>query len=279
MSNVIKFKANGDEHILEIIDDTGEKWIPSQQVGEALGHSNIRKLIRDLNNAGELTAGIHYCNLTLHQVGDIQRREILALSYRGIIRISMRAETQRAIVFRDWAEDVLYEVMTTGNYTPAAMDEDGLLHLLYVARRTERLARIFGPAKIVYVRAGLKQIQAAIKANDYCREKTGIDVFEEFGISFLADNTAVTFIQEECLVGPQHSVHPPTLYRAYINWCEKAGSREISGKQYFYEQLYLNFEIARIRTGTKDFFRGICPKAIWDEEYLSEDEITESHTT
>ena len=37
-------------------------------------------------------------------------------SYRGIIRISMVSEGKNAIDFRDWAEKVLYEVMTTGGY-------------------------------------------------------------------------------------------------------------------------------------------------------------------
>jgi len=43
----------------------------------------------------------------------------MVLSKRGIIRVAMRSDAPRAAQFRDWAETVLYEVMTTGSYSLA----------------------------------------------------------------------------------------------------------------------------------------------------------------
>jgi len=119
------FKANGCEYSMDIIDQKGDRWVPSQQVGEALGSTNIRKLIRLLRRNGELQEGKHICNLTLQMLNDAQPRKHLVLSYRGIIRTSMRSEGSRAPLFRDWAEDVLYAVMTTGRYErPDVVSED-----------------------------------------------------------------------------------------------------------------------------------------------------------
>jgi prophage antirepressor-like protein len=116
MGNVVKFEAHGKTYGLSVIDQDGQKWITSQQLGEAIGTKNIRSLIRDLREGGELKEGKHYRGITLQQPGDNQRRQTLMLSYRGVLRVAMRAQGSRSKPFRDWAEDVLLEVMLTGSY-------------------------------------------------------------------------------------------------------------------------------------------------------------------
>jgi hypothetical protein len=44
-NQLISFKAEDKEFPMEITDKDGERWIPSQQVGEALGTKNIRDLV------------------------------------------------------------------------------------------------------------------------------------------------------------------------------------------------------------------------------------------
>lgn len=114
--NVIKFKTADYETDLTIFDREGNRWVPSAQVGEALGSTRIRALVSELTDSGELREGKHWCTLTVHLPGDTQPRKYLVLSYRGIIRVAMRSEGKRAKEFRDWAEEVLYEVMMTGRY-------------------------------------------------------------------------------------------------------------------------------------------------------------------
>jgi len=70
-----------------------------------------------LKENSELKEGRHICRVTLQMPGDTQSRKYSVLSYRGVIRVAMRSEGKNAVAFRDWAEDVLYEVMVHGAYS------------------------------------------------------------------------------------------------------------------------------------------------------------------
>jgi len=126
MGNVVKFEAHGKEYHLSVIGRDGQNWVTAQQVGEALGNKNIKKLIYGLQELGEITEGKHWSNVTFLQHGECQRRARILLSYRGIIRVAMRSQGSRAREFRDWAEDVLYEVMMTGGYFAGRSFPDAL---------------------------------------------------------------------------------------------------------------------------------------------------------
>lgn len=115
MGNVIEFEAHGKNYPLSIIDEDGRRWVAAQQVGEALGNKNIRMTIRKLVESAEITRDKHYCKLSLHNSTSGNPNKLM-LSYRGVIRVMMRSQGSRAREFRDWAEDVLAEVMTTGHY-------------------------------------------------------------------------------------------------------------------------------------------------------------------
>jgi prophage antirepressor-like protein len=124
----IRFSDDGTEYPLDIIDANGNRWVTSAQVGEALGSSRITNLIAELSKKGEMVEGKHFCTLNVQKSAssgshsstlNVQKSvrgnpNIIVLSYRGIIRVSMHSEGRRASKFRDWAEDVLFEVMTTG---------------------------------------------------------------------------------------------------------------------------------------------------------------------
>jgi prophage antirepressor-like protein len=172
MGKVVKFEAHGKRYDLSIMDMEGGKWVPSQQLAEALGNTNIRKLMRALQERGELREGKHWCNVSLHQPGDTQARVRILLSYRGVIRVAMHSEGARAREFRDWAEDVLYQVMMTGHYEveqalPTALEQahcaglrQGLALTKIAAGHSmpiEALARL-----IRFRRMGLTQSEAGV---------------------------------------------------------------------------------------------------------------------
>jgi len=133
MSNVVKFEAHGKKYDLSVIDNDGQKWITSQQLGEALGAKNIRRRIQRLIQDGELREGKHFSSIRLQKTSR-GNPNALVLSSRGVVRVSMAAQSSRAKLFRDWMEDVLVEVMATGSYqTPA--DKADTEYVLAVARR------------------------------------------------------------------------------------------------------------------------------------------------
>jgi len=123
MGNVIKFHSQGKEYPLSILDADGQNWVYSQQVAEAMGIRNIRSLLQDLIGSREITEERHYRRVTLQNSSPGNPTRTI-LSYRGVIRVAMRSQGQRAKEFRDWAEEVLYQVMTTGSYLdPGAVEK------------------------------------------------------------------------------------------------------------------------------------------------------------
>lgn len=173
MSELIKFEVEDESYPLEIIDADGNRWVPSQQVGAALGNKNIRKLIRGLIEVNELIEKRHYCNLTLQKSGR-GNPNILALSHRGVIRVSMRSEGTRAKQFRDWAEDVLYEVMTTGRYEHEGFRAEAEI---------PTLSRDFIAAKEIALATGLVRNDAILAANRAVQNRHGIDCLDLMGVT------------------------------------------------------------------------------------------------
>jgi len=236
MNNVINFSDGIDEYPLEIIDANDDKWILAQQVGEALGNKNIRDLINSLKEKGELTDGKHICKVTLQMVDDTQPRKYSILSYRGIIRVSMRSEGERAILFRDWAEDVLYEVMTTGSYNMVRNDINR--HLLDEARVIERTARIFRAIVFMARTAGFRSSQAIARGNMVTREKTGIDCLDLIGAPYLTEPDSIgPYISEQCEIKPDLVVSTLDLHDNYKVWCRSKDIIPVGRNTFFRELL------------------------------------------
>lgn len=125
MQEIILFKTDEQDYPLEIIDADGGKWVTRKQLAVALGVSDLHKLHGRLIERGELKENVHWSLLKTEGVDDITTplkrtsggaQQTVVYSYRGIIRVAMASEGRNAIAFRDWAETVLYEVMTTGSY-------------------------------------------------------------------------------------------------------------------------------------------------------------------
>jgi len=88
------------------MDLDGQRWVSAYQVGQALGTQEIRRLIHELEKQGELEDGKHLRSVTeLNPQGPGNPRRII-LSWRGVIRVAMRSQGERARHFRDRAEEV-----------------------------------------------------------------------------------------------------------------------------------------------------------------------------
>ena len=99
------FQCNGHAYPLDIIVAHGQHWLTSRQVGRAFGNGNLKQLIGDLlkGDDPELMKGKHYRILDLREFGNHTLPNpqdgdpnVLVLSYRGIIRVSMHSEGTRA---------------------------------------------------------------------------------------------------------------------------------------------------------------------------------------
>lgn len=169
MNNLAVFQSNGQEFPLTIHDANGQRWVTAQDVGNALGASNIRELIRQLVERGEMVDDKHICQVSLQMPGDSQPRKMTVLSCRGVIRIAMRAQTERAIIFRDWAEDVLYEVMETGSYAGPSLKQ-----FITARQYKEAMAITEVHVKMAKILGTCTQMARVIGV-DRAKKETGVD--------------------------------------------------------------------------------------------------------
>ncbi len=72
---------------------------------------SLKKLVQEMKAREELKEGVHFKCIPVPTLGGPQIT--ILITYRGVIRIAMRSDSPRAIRFRDWAEDVLYSLMTS----------------------------------------------------------------------------------------------------------------------------------------------------------------------
>jgi prophage antirepressor-like protein len=110
---------------LEVIDKDGERWVTAKQLAEALGYSRADKLAQLIErNPDEFRRKTS----SLKMRDEVQTRNATIINYHGVIRASMLSNAPRAKEFRDWAEDVLFNVMVWGYHvepgaTPLTLDE------------------------------------------------------------------------------------------------------------------------------------------------------------
>lgn len=109
-----------------IVDANGEKWVTVKQVAEALGYSAPDKLNQLIRRNPQAFQGKTFSLKLSENAG---RPETL-VSYHGVIRIAMWSKAPKALEFQDWAEDILFKVMTTGHYEVPALREDFNLPVL-----------------------------------------------------------------------------------------------------------------------------------------------------
>lgn len=107
---------------ISIVDHGGHRWALAKEVGTALGYNDHRDFYKLMQRHPEDFAGK---TAVITGVGNLPTEEFRIVSYHGIIRAAMLAKTKKAVAFRDWAEQVLFEVMTQGHIdlrTPSQLE-------------------------------------------------------------------------------------------------------------------------------------------------------------
>ena len=112
MTDIIQLIRFEDAEI-RIHDFKGDRWVTVKEVAAALGYEDERNLRQLIDRNPEEFKG-KQGGFKMNSPGGVQ--EMRVLNYRGVIRAAMKSDAPRAIKFRDWAEEVLFTVMTTGSY-------------------------------------------------------------------------------------------------------------------------------------------------------------------
>lgn len=117
---------NFQDTTFSIVDHNGERWVTVKQLAAALGYSDYRQLHKLIKrNDQEFSNKIAVVNLTT-----VENQSVTIINYHGVIRAAMLSNAPRAIEFRDWAETVLFEVMTQGHYVHPGAEHAALDKLL-----------------------------------------------------------------------------------------------------------------------------------------------------
>lgn len=116
-----------DGHDLDIIEKDNERWVTVNQLAEALGYTDHRDLHKLLKRNGlEFKGKVTVVKLPTVENGRNVNRKYSIINYRGVIRVSMLARTEKAKRFRNEAEDILYKVMVEGYSIISEKDKEEL---------------------------------------------------------------------------------------------------------------------------------------------------------
>ena len=91
-----------------------------KQLAEALGYAD-RKKLSTLIRRNQLEFQHKIVDLKLRSTDGKQYNQQV-INYHGVIRAAMLSNAPRSIEFRDWAETVLFSVMTKGAYIQASAE-------------------------------------------------------------------------------------------------------------------------------------------------------------
>jgi prophage antirepressor-like protein len=228
MSQVVLFKIGDEAFPIEIIDHNGERWITRKQLGDALGVKDLSSLHLRLLRKNEIREGIHFAEFYFDSKGNSKggNPNIIIYSYRGMIRMSMHSEGKRAKIFRDWAEDVLYEVMVTGSYHVAGKDTGNVVQiynfssLAHMAEEDSALEKMFRKRKKGLMQIGFDKSVAVRNAIASICKETGIDLAKRWGFDAAEIRKTETPEPEYKNTSPEpEKVHmlssAPSIYRGW----------------------------------------------------------------
>ena len=136
-----------DETEIDIYKSDGQKWVTTNQFSKALGYERPDLLLRLISrNSVEFIGKTTTVKLTGVEGERLVSREISLINYHGVIRASMLAKTSKAREFRDWAENVLFEVMTYRAYVdPSVTQYDDVVINKIVDAAVERAKALSKP--------------------------------------------------------------------------------------------------------------------------------------
>lgn len=249
-ANVIPFQYNSQD-VRVIIDALGAPWWVAKDVCDVLNISEYRHAVEKLDDDER---GVE----KVHTLGGPQ--EMIVINQSGLFTLVLRSNKPEARPFRKWiTSEVLPAIMQTGEYS-LVKEPDPSRHLLHMGRRYERVTRIFRSLKIMARTAGFTGTQAVLRANRVTREKTGFDCLELIGGGDLSAPVYIeSFVDDACHLGPDCTVHPASLYDAYVSWCNSHNGLPF-GKIQFYQYIVTTYGLRRYRPSgsTVEMFEGIA---------------------
>jgi len=78
---------------IEIVDNSGEKWVPVKALAKALGYSHVQQLHNLVKrNFGEFLNKTSLVKLTKEQL-----QPVMIINYQGVIRAAMLSDAPRAV--------------------------------------------------------------------------------------------------------------------------------------------------------------------------------------
>lgn len=98
-----------EELSLEVQKDATHEWLlDTEAVAQGYGVNDKAIYAHKKRHKNELIEHKHY--LILQTVESGQRRNIIFWTKLGVIRLGMFIKSERAIQFRDWAEQLIFEL-------------------------------------------------------------------------------------------------------------------------------------------------------------------------
>ena len=135
MTDLIRF----EDVEFTIHDHDGGRWVTVKQLAQGLGYSDYKTLARLIRrNQAEFDGKTVGVKLTST---DGKQYEQTCLNYHGVIRAAMLSDAPRARRFRDWAEDVLFEVMTKGSYAVPGVEQAEQISTAHILREIADIRR------------------------------------------------------------------------------------------------------------------------------------------
>lgn len=226
--------ASFNGHNIALIHYNDKPCATVRDVGRALGYTSdgagfadsIRRWsLTDKVSAGgeaiapDLREGDHVINLTGDELALFKRMDpdaaasrasgALLLTHRGVLRAAMLASTPKAVEFRDWAEDVLFAVLTTGKAPRQA--------------RAPKVERVLADPAITRARL-LLAASARVKKQDpataeaMLTEATAVLGYTLKPRRIMPADPVLQFIADRCRRGPDEAAKLSALYDAWQDW-------------------------------------------------------------
>jgi prophage antirepressor-like protein len=175
MSNIIPFQSN--DFAVRVVQVDGDPWFVGKDVAEALGYEETGNAIRQ-----HCRGGAKYTPIA-DSLG--RKQETRIISEPDLFRLIVNSKLPSAEKFERWVfEEVLPSIRKTGGYQVAAEPVKQATEAMKITPLAVRAARALG----------LDKNAAAISANQFVRNLTGVNLLEGFGATHLtAENQDTLF--------------------------------------------------------------------------------------
>ncbi len=120
MTKEIQMQVTEEISVSVLPDVQHEYLMTTKEVSVGYGTSKYVILKAFQRNGGEFTRGKHYLLgediLSTHKMGGLLQANSILYTKRGIVRLGFFIKSERAKLFRDWAEELIINVMESESF-------------------------------------------------------------------------------------------------------------------------------------------------------------------